>query len=186
MEINDLYCVPVLFLLRFFLCGPGAFASWRELSFFNLSVLLRVNREPVLAPGLVQDHGRGIGQVQAPAVGNHGYADDMGSLKIVKHGGRQAPCLGPENKDIILMVRDLIIWGFSPGRDREYPGRLQFHQQFFVVVVYSDIRIFVVIQPRAAQLLVIHLEAQGADQVQTSAAIGAKTDDIAGIGLNKV
>ncbi len=42
----------------------------------------------------------------------------------------------------------------------------------------------VIIQPSPAQLPVVKLKTQGADQMQPSARIGAQSDDVASIGRN--
>lgn len=44
--------------------------------------------------------------------------------------------------------------------------------------------ILMVIQPRATQALVIQFEADGFDQVQVAAAVGAQANDVAGIRRN--
>ena len=47
-----------------------------------------------------------------------------------------------------------------------------------------DVRPLAVIQPRATQAAVVEDKAQGLDQVQPDAGVGAQAHDIAGIGRN--
>ena len=47
-----------------------------------------------------------------------------------------------------------------------------------------DLRPFVVVEPGAPQLAVFEAEAEGLDEVQPRAGIGAQADDVAGVGRN--
>ena len=50
------------------------------------------------------------------------------------------------------------------------------------VIMHPHIGVFVVIQSGAAQLFVIQIKAERADQVQLRPAVGAQADDVAGVG----
>jgi hypothetical protein len=55
-------------------------------------------------------------------------------------------------------------------------------QQGFPVAVALHARIFVVVEPRAAQAPVVHGKAQRLDQVQLAAGVGREADHVTGVG----
>ncbi len=50
--------------------------------------------------------------------------------------------------------------------------------------MHAHVGVFVIVEPRAAQLLVRQVKAERPNQMQTCAGIGAQTNDIAGIRRN--
>ena len=50
--------------------------------------------------------------------------------------------------------------------------------------MYTHIGVFVIIQAGAAQLFVIQLETERADQVQLRSSVGAQANNVAGVGRN--
>ena len=138
----------------------------------------------MLAPGLVQDHRSGIGQVQAPAVGQHGNANDMGCIEGVEDLRGQAAGLGPEQKQVLGPVIDLTITGRAPGGDGEHPRRLQPLQQAVIGFIFIDSGELVVIESRPFQLPVIHLKSQRPNEMQARAGIGAQAYNVPGVWWN--
>ena len=67
---------------------------------------------------------------------------------------------------------------------RVIQGRLCALQKGLPAGVYLQRGVFVVVQPGAAQLLVVQAKTQRLDQMQRAAGIGRQTDDVAGIGRN--
>jgi hypothetical protein len=72
----------------------------------------------------------------------------------------------------------------SLGRESEQPRPAQAVQATVQVGVALERRVLVIIQPGAAQALVIQLEAQRLDQVQAAAVVGAEADNVAGFRRN--
>ncbi len=70
------------------------------------------------------------------------------------------------------------------GGEGKQPWIAQAFQASGQALVALERGILVVVQPRAPQALVIQFEADGLDQVQVAAAVGAQANDIAGIRRN--
>ena len=64
---------------------------------------------------------------------------------------------------------------------REQPRRAHARHERVQILVHVDIGELVVVQARAAQLGVVEIESERADQVQARAGIRAQADDIAGV-----
>ncbi|MNN66136.1 hypothetical protein D3C81_1816930 [compost metagenome] len=70
------------------------------------------------------------------------------------------------------------------GGKGEDPWPAQGFQAAFQVAVALQGGVLVVVQPGAAQALVVQFEAEGFDQVQMAARVGAQPDNVAGIRRN--
>lgn len=75
--------------------------------------------------------------------------------------------------------------GGSGGECEHAVRRWFFRLQKGVPVGVSlELRVFVVVQTRAAHVFVIHGKAERLNQVQGAAGVGRQADDVAGIGWN--
>lgn len=68
------------------------------------------------------------------------------------------------------------------GGQRKYARGIESRQALGQIVVDAQLCKFVVIEPCADQLFVFENKTQRSDQMQLATGIGAKPDDVAGIG----
>ena len=70
------------------------------------------------------------------------------------------------------------------GGQRKQPSRIwlaELHKGR-PIGVHFDRRVFVIVEPGTTQLGIIKTKTQGLNQMQPSAGVGAKPDDVAGVG----
>lgn len=97
---------------------------------------------------------------------------------------RQTSGLGPEKQKIIVVEMSVRVVDFAFSANGPKPLGLCGGEKALPAGIGGDILPFAVIQASAPQSLVVQGKAQGFNQVQLAADIGAKPYDIAGIGRN--
>ncbi len=140
--------------------------------------------EPELAPTFIDSNRHGIGQVQAAAALAHRQTQAMTVGQRVKHFRRQAPAFRAEQEGVTFGKADIMERLRTLGGEREQPWVAQAFQATRQVCVALERGVLVVVQPGAAQALVVHVEAQRLDQMQVAATVGAQPDNVAGIRRN--
>ncbi len=114
----------------------------------------------------------------------HGYADAPFRWQALENFRRQAARLGAEQEVIARLEADIGVAGFAFGRAGKNPSPGNGFSPVFEIGMFLYSGIFVIIQPCTSHALVIKIERDRVNQVQTAAAIGAKAYDIAGIRRN--
>lgn len=135
-----------------------------------------------LAPGFEDGHCHGIGQVQTAVARLHGQAHDAFGGDGREHLFRQAPAFRAEQQRIALRKPDGEHMARSAGGEREQPARPDAIQAAGQVRMFFEAREFTVIEPGAPQAGLIESKAQGMNEMQASARVGAQTDDVARVG----
>ena len=140
--------------------------------------------EMLLSQGLIQYHRHGIGQIEAAAGGQHGNAEPLFIGHTRQHLGRQSPRFSPKQQCLSRQKR--IIRVDAPGlgatghQPQGFDGRLKISDG----IMHGHISPLPVVQPGPAQFLVIQIKTQGANQVKPCSGVGAKTNDVSGVGRN--
>lgn len=138
----------------------------------------------LLAPGLIHRHCHGIGQVQASASRAHRQAQALLGGQAVQHLGRQATAFRTEQESVAGLECRLVVGVRGLGGEGEQAWLAEAFQAAGQVGVALEGGILVVVQPGAAQALVVQFEADRLDQVQVTAAVGAQPYNIASIRRN--
>src|SRR5690606_34748262 len=164
------------------------FFVWRS---ERRSLLLR---EIQLPPGLIDGHGDGVGQVEAAVAFAQRRAQALRLSQGTAYLCGPATAFRAEQKGITGAVVHLVIGLRALGGEGKQAGRLGIDgrseaqvkavQAVLQVGVALERRVFVIVQPGAAQALVVQLIAEGFDQMQLTPAVGAQPDNVAGIGWN--
>ena len=98
---------------------------------------------------------------------------------------RQAAGFRAKKQNIVSSEAGVRILTLCPGAERPHGSRPTFQAIFQTdvqVCVASGIRPFMVVEAGPLQFCVVEREAQRLDQMQLSAGVCAKTDDVTGIG----
>ncbi len=135
-----------------------------------------------MPPGLVEDDGYGVGQIEAAITGAHGDEDAVVTRYAIQQFGRQSPGLGTKEQGIARQKEGLGEGPVTPGRASHEPGWGLGLDIGGKVRMDLDADPLPVIEPSPPQTAVIQDEAQGLDQMQSTADIGAQAHDVAGIG----
>jgi dihydroorotate dehydrogenase (NAD+) catalytic subunit len=90
--------------------------------------------------------------------------------------------LGAEHEGVAATVGDLVVALTAARRERKPARWRDGGQKGLETGVLADLGELPVVQPGAAQALVVEFESQRVDQVQGTAGIGAQAYDIAGVG----
>ncbi len=134
-----------------------------------------------LAPGLVDDHGRCVGEIQTAAAGLHGQAQTLPGRQGFEHRLGKTAGLGPKQQGITGLEPCLIVAGVAARGNGEDPvGPHRFPPLFEAVILLHPSQL-VIIEPGAARPRAVQLEAERMDQVQRSAGIGCQTNDVPGV-----
>lgn len=134
-----------------------------------------------LPPGLVDRDGNGVGEIQAATVGPHRQTQSLFVGQRIADLGRQASAFRPEKKSIATLELHFMERLRALGGERKEARLANALQATVQIGVTLERRVLVVIQARAAQTLVVQLEAQRLNQVQATAGVGAEPDNVAGI-----
>ena len=102
----------------------------------------------------------------------------------IQHLSRQTATLRAKQEGIPFGKAGIMKRSRTLGGEREQPWVPQAFQAAGQVGVALERGVLVVVQPGAAQALVVHVEAQGLDQMQVAATVGAQPDNVAGIRRN--
>ena len=138
--------------------------------------------ESLLAPGFVDHHGHGIGQIEAAARRAHGDLQQLLGRQAVANLRGQATTFRAKEEYVTGQIVHFGIAVASLGGERQNPAAADSCDTVDQAVMAFQCRVFVIVQPGAAQALVIQLETQWLDQVQLAAGVGTQADDVAGIG----
>lgn len=155
--------------------GAGRLGQWGRSGF-------RRTGKSQLAPGFEDGHCHGIGQVQTAVARLHGQAHDAFGGDGREHLFRQAPAFRSEQQRIASRKPDVEHMAGSAGGEREQSARPDAIQAAGQVRMFFEAREFTVIEPGAPQAGLIELKAQGMNEMQASARVGAQTDDVARVG----
>src|SRR5690606_20863009 len=133
-------------------------------------------------------------QVEAAVAFAHRQAQALRLRQGIAYLCGQATAFRAEQKGITGAVVHLVIGlralggegkqAGRPGIDGRAEGQGKAVQAVLQVGVALERRVFVIVQPGAAQALVVQLIAEGFDQMQLTPAVGAQPDNVAGIGWN--
>jgi hypothetical protein len=145
---------------------------------------LQTTTETVLPPRLVEDHRDAVGKIQTPAPGLHRYPNTLFRRQAVADLCRQTTRLGAKEQMIAGLKIGIRIACCAFRRTGEYPAFSKTPFPAFVIGVFLQGCIFVIIQPGTAHAPVIKVERDRMDQVQTAADVGTKAYDIARIRRN--
>ena len=140
--------------------------------------------ETVLPPGFVHHDGNGVGEVEAAVVGAHGQVQALRRRKAFSEALRQPFCFRAKNKEVAGLECGTGKAGAAfrgQGKYSVFVG-LVFVEKVVPVPVNFDGGKFVVVQPGPAHFGVVKGKSQGFDQMELCAGVGAKADDVAGIG----
>lgn len=143
--------------------------------------------KPLLAPRLVDHDGHGVRQVEAAIPGSHGDAEASLDGELVEVGGSEAGPLGAEHEHVVEAERGLVdgpVCGRREAVVRTRSGVGQFAEQHAEALVDVDVGELVVIEPGPAEEPVVEVEAQGFDEVERRADVGAQPNDVARVGRN--
>ena len=137
-----------------------------------------------LPPCLVDGDGDGIGQVQATAVGTHGQAQTLLVGQCIANFGWQAAAFRAEQEGVAALEPHLMEGLRALGGEGEQARLAEARQAAVQIGMPLERSVLVIIEAGTAQALVVQLEAQWFDQMQTAAGIGAEPDNVAGIRRN--
>ena len=139
-------------------------------------------RKSVLAQGLVDAHGHGVAEVQAPGVGHHGQADAPVPVLLPERQGQAGGFLAEEQPAVRREAGGLIGPGRLGGGEPQVPLRLRMAAEEVVqALVVEDLHQVPVVQPGPADGLLRDVESQRPDQVQAAAGGGAGAGDVAAV-----
>ncbi len=143
-------------------------------------------RKSILTPRLKYRHCCRIGQIETALTGTHRQAYASLRSKPGQNLGRQTTSLRAKYQHITRHKLHGGQQGCPLGRHREPtpsgPPSIEVRPHGLPVVMHADLRVLVIIQPRTAQGLVLKRKAQRPHQMQATAGVGRKADDVAGIG----
>ena len=143
-----------------------------------------LTHKSVLSPSLVGDDGHRVRQVQAALVGTHGQAQTLRERKAFANVHGQTAGLRSKHKPIAGLKCHVVRGAGAFGGHGKHAGGVGFGivQKRGPVGVAQHGRVLVVVQARAAHVLVFHREAQRFDQMQGATGVGRQADDIARVG----
>jgi hypothetical protein len=139
-------------------------------------------RKAELPPGLVDDHGDRVREVEAPAFCGHRDAEYVLGSKPGEEIFGQATGLGAEQQGVSELVSHGRVAARPSGRECEEPCRPDPAHEGLQGVMARDPGPFPIVEPGSPELGVAEGEPERRDEVQGGAGIGAKPDNIAGIG----
>ena len=142
--------------------------------------------KPVLSPRLVGDDSHGVRQVQAALVGSHGQAQALAEGEAFANVHGQAAGFRAKHKPIAGLKGHVVRGARALGGHGKHAGGvwLGVVQKRGPVGVAQHGRVLVVVQARAAHVLVFHREAQRLNQMQGATGVGRQADDVARVGRN--
>jgi hypothetical protein len=115
-------------------------------------------------------------------VGQHGDAQPLRWREFREDRFRQAAGFRPEDEDIAGLKAGVAVATAAPRGEGEQAALGEPLPTGIPVAVDDEARKLVVVQAGAPQRFVLQTEAQGLNQMQARAAIGAQADDVAGVG----
>jgi hypothetical protein len=139
-------------------------------------------RKPELPPGLVDDHGDRVREVQAAALGRHREAEYPVGSELGEEVFGQAAGLGAEQQGVSGLVLHGRVRARPSGREREEACRLDRGDEALQGLMAHDPGPFPIVEASSPELCITQCEPERCDEVQGGAGIGAKPDNITGIG----
>ncbi len=141
-------------------------------------------RKTPLPPGFEYRHGDGVRQVQAALAGEHRQAETSFRRKFGHRFGGQATRFSTEDEHVVSIEGHEIGAQLAARGDGEEASASQCRLAVSPVGMTEHAGKFVVIQSGAPERTVFPFEAQWFDEMQFASGVGAKPDDVAGVGRN--
>ncbi len=141
-------------------------------------------RKPLLSPAFEHEHRHAVRQVHAALPRHHRQTQATLRRQGVEHGLRQAARFRTEHEGIAGGVVDLVVALTAAGRYAEPTRWLDRRKEVREIGMLLNRGELAVVEPGASQALVVELESERMNQVQSAAGIGAQAYDIAGIRRN--
>ena len=127
----------------------------------------------MLPPRLEHHHRHGVGQVQAAVVRLHWQAQALTVGQGVEQVLRQATGFRAEQEGVAIGELHRVVAHAGAGAQREQALGRNARQRGVQVRVHLHARVLVVVQAGTLELPVVDVEAEGFDQVQSRAGVGA-------------
>lgn len=140
-------------------------------------------RKTALAPCLKRGHGDGIAEIKASLAINHGKPQTVLRPKVGAHRLGKSFGFGAKNQKISRLktcAEDIRLTTGCQG-EHALAVRARIRHEGLPAAMRFELRVFVVVQPGASHVFVIHRKAQGLHQVQSAARVGRKPNGVAGV-----
>ena len=139
-----------------------------------------------MPPGFEHRDGHRIAEIEAALAGPQREAHALSRRELRAHRVRQAGGLRAEDQVVARLPCDIGKAPLAARREGEHSldARVLIANEIVPRRMALQIRVLVIVEPRALELLVVHGKAERLDQVQPRTGVGAQPDHIAGVGRN--